>query len=76
MKSMAVAELIERYNKQNETKFERIVVSSPYENTPLVYFNVSNVTNKGSFLCFYGRDVNSSIKYVEVADGKTVRSEA
>ncbi len=72
---MTLAELIECYNKQNETKFERIVVSSPYENTPLMYFNVSNVTNKGRFLCFYGRDVKSSIRYVEVADGKIVRSE-
>ncbi len=72
---LTVAELIEWYNKQNETKFERIVVSSPYENTSLVYFNVSNITNKGSFLCFYGRDILDNMKYVEVADGKIVRSE-
>ena len=72
---MTVAELIGWYNKQNETKFERIVVSSPYENKPLMYFNVSNITNKGSFLCFHGRDILDNMKYVEVADGKIVRSE-
>ncbi len=72
---LTVAELIERYNKQNETKFERIVVSSPYENTPLMYFNVSNITNQGGFLCFYGIDILGNMKYVEVADGRIVRSE-
>lgn len=74
-----IAQVIEWYNKQNETKYHKIEVQIKKEGKVSLYenfYDVSGVSYSGIMLCFYGRSPSqNTLRYFRIDNADIIRSE-